>query len=78
MKSLMILGALLGFGIGMLFALAGRSAWPSALWHAAGAALVAGLLMRWWGRVWIKGLREAREQQLAALLEARRKAAQKN
>jgi len=59
MKALMIFGAIIGFLIGSGFGLAGSSPWPSALWRACAAALVAGLLARWWGRVWLSSLRDA-------------------
>ena len=76
MKSLMILGALIGFAIGLLFGLADHGQWPSALWRASAAALMGGVMLRWWGRVWLKSLRSAAEQQLAEL-NARRKEIQK-
>jgi hypothetical protein len=59
MKALMILGALVGFLIGSSFGLAGRSSWPTALWHASAAALVAAVLTRWWCRIWLQGLQES-------------------
>ena len=62
MKSLMILGALIGFSIGLLFGLAENGQWPSALWRASAAAVIASVLLRWWGRVWVKSLREAAAQ----------------
>lgn len=55
----MILGAIIGFLIGMGFGLAGHGPWPGALWHACVAALVAAVLTRWWSRVWLNSLREA-------------------
>lgn len=64
MKSLMILGALIGFSIGLLFGLADHGQWPSALWRASAAALIAGVMLRWWGRVWVKSLREAAERRI--------------
>lgn len=66
MKSLMVLGAILGFLVGLGFGLAGHTEWPSALWNACAAALATGLLMRWWGRVWIRSLEQALEQRRAA------------
>jgi hypothetical protein len=66
MKSLMILGALIGFSIGLLFGLADHGLWPAALWRASAAALIAGVMLRWWGRVWVKSLRDAAEQRAAA------------
>jgi hypothetical protein len=59
MKSLMILGAIVGFLIGTGFALAGNSPWPAALWRSCAAALIAAVLARWWGRVWLKSLRDS-------------------
>ncbi len=72
MKSLMILGGMIGLVIGLAFGLAHRSPWPDALWRAAAAALAAGVMMRWWGRVWIKSLRAAHEQQHAELAAQRK------
>jgi hypothetical protein len=73
MKALMLLGGMIGLAIGLGFGLAGRSPWPDALWRGAAAALAAGVMLRWWGRVWIKSLRAAHEQRAADLDAARRK-----
>ena len=62
MKALMILGAIVGFLIGSGFSLAGHGAWSPSLWRACAAALVAAVLTRWGGRIWLNGLREALEQ----------------
>jgi hypothetical protein len=59
MKALMILGAIVGFLIGTGFGLAASSPWPSALWRSCVAALIAAVLTRWWGRIWMKGLNES-------------------
>jgi hypothetical protein len=59
MKLLMMLGAILGFGIGFAFSLFQQSPWPNVLWHAGIAAYVAGMLLRWWGRLWERNLRLA-------------------
>ena len=61
----MILGAIVGFLIGTGFGLAGSSPWPAALWRACAAALIAAVLTRWWGRVWMKGLRDALQERRA-------------
>jgi hypothetical protein len=63
MKAFIILGAIVGFLTGAGFGLAGNSPWPYALWHACAAALAAGILTRWWSRVWIQSLRDSLEQQ---------------
>jgi len=67
MKLLMILGGLVGFVIGITFGIAQESAWPSVIWRASIGAYVAGMLMRWWGRVWVRGLQEAHYERLAAV-----------
>lgn len=66
MKSLMILGGLLGFGIGVSIGLLQHSDWSSILWRSAVVAYGTGWLMRWWGQVWLQGLREVGEERLAA------------
>ncbi len=71
MKMLMILGGLLGFGIGISLGLARQSDWASMLWRSALAAYGAGLLMRWWGGVWMRSLKEVGEERLAAAIEMR-------
>jgi hypothetical protein len=70
MKLLMILGGCIGFGIGVAFGLASGSGWPSTLWRAALAAYLAGLLMRWWGRLWIKSLKHVLLEKQASALKA--------
>ena len=66
MKSLMILGSLVGFVTGAGFSLNGGCPWSIALWRASAAALMVALLARWWGRVWLQGLQGAKEQRLQA------------
>lgn len=61
MKPLMILGSLVGFVIGSGFSLAGNCPWPIVLWRACVGALLAGVLARWWGRIWLEGLQSAIE-----------------
>ena len=72
MKLLMILGGLVGFGIGLTFGWVGDNTWPGMLWRGCVAAYLAGLLLRWWGRVWIRNLEQAlRDRQTpAARLES--------
>lgn len=65
MKILMILGGLLGFLIGAGFGLAQTSAWPDALWRASVTALGGGLLLRWWGRMWIQCFVQAQQEKFA-------------
>jgi hypothetical protein len=62
MKSLMILGGLIGFGIGVLAGLAQGSAWPDLFWRASVASLLAGVVLRWWGKVWLRSLHESRRE----------------
>ncbi len=64
MKKFMITGGLLGFLIGIVSGVVQKSEWPSVIWRASVAALGAGLLLRWWGRLWVHSLKEAGQQQL--------------
>jgi hypothetical protein len=59
MKSFMIFGAIVGFFTGAGLSLADGCLWPTALWRACAAALVLGILTRWWSRVWLHSLRDA-------------------
>ena len=61
MKPLMILGSLVGFMIGSGCSLAGNCPWPIVLWRACVVTLLAGVLARWWGRIWLEGLQSAIE-----------------
>lgn len=65
MKKLMMMGGLMGFLIGLVFGLAQGVTWPALFLRASVATLAAGLLLRWWGRVWIRGLQESYDQRLA-------------
>jgi hypothetical protein len=60
MKSLMLLGGLIGFCVGLGFSWSQGSPWPVSVWRASLAALAGGVLLQWWGRLWIKCLLEAR------------------
>jgi hypothetical protein len=71
MKTMMILGGLLGFLIGMVFALLQESDWPEVLWRASIAAYLAGLLMRWWGKVWLNTLKQLHLQRLTEAGQAK-------
>ena len=71
MKMLMLIGAMLGFSLGIALGLTGRTEWPTMLWHACAAAAVLGWLMRWWGRVWNRELRSSLEQRRALETAAR-------
>jgi hypothetical protein len=66
MKLIMVLGGLIGFGIGLGFNWAQGSAWPAAVWRSAITALLGGVLLRWWGRLWIQCLRDSHREKQAA------------
>lgn len=66
MKFIMVLGGLIGFGIGAGFSWAQGSPWPSAVWRSAATALLGGLLLRWWGRLWIQCLQDAQKARRTA------------
>ena len=71
---LMLTGTVIGFLLGIGLGFAGRTDWPSAFLHAAVAAAMLGLLMRWWGGVGLRGLRTSWEQRRLAEVVARQKA----
>jgi len=50
----MILGALAGFLIAAVVGWLTRCEWPELLWRASSAALVGGVLLRWWHGVWMR------------------------
>jgi hypothetical protein len=72
LKSLLLLGAIIGFLTGIALGLLNQSGWPSILWRSAAAALVVGILFRWWGRCWTQCLRSAQQERFAALMAQRK------
>jgi hypothetical protein len=78
MKLLMVLGGLIGFAIGSGFSWAQGSPWPSVVWRAAIATLLAGILLRWWGRLWIRCLAQSQRERQAALRKKRESATPPN
>jgi hypothetical protein len=66
MKKLMILGALIGFSSALFFGLLQRAPWPELIWRSAIMCFVSSVLFRWWGRVWLRSLHEARLNRLRA------------
>ena len=59
MKSLLLVGGVLGWGVGMGFSLSRGNAWSTSFWHGCLAAYLSALLMRWWGRAWRKSLEQS-------------------
>jgi hypothetical protein len=71
MKSLLLVGGLLGWALGMGFSYLQGTTWPTSFWHGCVAAYLCALLMRWWGRVWRKSLEQSvleREQAQDAII----------
>jgi hypothetical protein len=67
MRLLMLLGGFIGFLIGILMGAAQGSDWAGVLWRSSVAALLAGVVLRWWGKVWTRSLVQAqRERQSRA------------
>ena len=64
MKKLMILGAILGFSAGTVLSVVQRSPWPDVLWRASIVCFATSYLFRWWGRVWLRSLRQAQMERL--------------
>ncbi|HEX4343242.1 MAG TPA: hypothetical protein VH255_07615 [Verrucomicrobiae bacterium] len=61
-KSLMVLGSLVGFVTATSFGIANGCPWPDTLWRASVAALIIAVLTRWWGGIWANSLRDALRQ----------------
>ncbi|HEX4120253.1 MAG TPA: hypothetical protein VH619_06545 [Verrucomicrobiae bacterium] len=59
MKSLLLVGGLLGFAVGAGFSFMEADSSASILLHGCVTAYVSALLSRWWGRSWRKSLEEA-------------------
>ena len=73
MKSLMLVGAVLGWGVGMGASYSQGNPWPACFWHGCLAAYLTALLMRWWGRAWRKSLQQSlleREEAEHAIIPA--------
>ena len=66
MKKMMTIGGLAGFGSGILLGLAQDCSWPAILWRSSVAAVAAGLLLRWWGKIWMLSLQQSYFEQVAA------------
>jgi L-asparagine transporter-like permease len=62
MRSLILLGGLIGFGIGVGFGLMQEKTMPSIMLHACVATYVSGMLLRWWGHVWIRSVQRANQE----------------
>jgi len=63
MKLLILLGGMVGFITGVGLGLLREKSLCSIVLHACVVMYVGGLLMRWWGRVWIRGLQYANEKE---------------
>lgn len=66
----MIIGGLIGFLIGILVGSAQDASGSTILWRSSVAALLAGVSLRWWGRVWIKCLIQSQQQRAAGAVES--------
>jgi hypothetical protein len=70
MKVIMLTGAFAGFAIGVACGWAQDCPASDILWRASVGTYVGGLLMRWWGRLWLKSLRQACRDRAAAAAAA--------
>ena len=62
MKSLLLAGGLLGFGIGAGLSVVQADSLGSTFWHGCLAAYLMAVLLRWWGGAWRKSLQAALRQ----------------
>ena len=63
MKLLILLGGLVGFVTGIGLGLIRENSLSSVVLHACVVMYLGGLLMRWWGRAWIRGLQFTNERE---------------
>jgi hypothetical protein len=59
MKSLLLVGGLLGLGVGVGISLFQGDSLSACVWHGCLAAYFTALLMRWWGHTWRKSLEQS-------------------
>jgi hypothetical protein len=75
MRLLMVLGGAIGFSIGVLMGFAHDCPPLTMLWRASVAALLSGVVLRWWGRVWMESYRQAQRQKMTMTVPTQDKAA---
>lgn len=71
MKSLMLIGGMCGFLMGMLSALSQSCSGAAVLWRASVAAYLTGFLVRWLGKVWLVNFSEVQQRRLAEAAAAK-------
>ncbi|GDY23908.1 hypothetical protein LBMAG56_52550 [Verrucomicrobiota bacterium] len=54
----------------MSLGVANDGEWGTMLWRATAAAFVCGLMLRWWGRLWLKCLVEVQQESLLPRMDA--------
>ncbi len=67
MKRMMLTGAILGFASGIGLAWHNGLPMQEAFWHACIGAYLGGMLLRWWGSIWFRGLRQSYQEPLRQL-----------
>ena len=70
----MVLGGAIGFSIGVLMGLAHDCPPLTMLLRASAAAFLSGVVLRWWGRIWVESYRQAQRQKLATTVPTQDKA----
>ena len=58
MRLMMLLGGLIGFLIGLCMGAVNGGSMAEIFWKASVAACLAGIALRWWGKVWISSLQK--------------------
>lgn len=66
MRLLMILGGLIGFLIGLALGAAQGASLPEVIWRSSVAAFIAGVVLRWWGKVWVSSFKNELRARAAA------------
>lgn len=56
---MLMLGGFIGFGTGVILGVVQSGSWQDLIWKSAIAAYLGGLLMRWWGNLWVKCIKDS-------------------
>jgi len=70
----MVIGGLIGFSIGLSMGWAHDCPPLTMLLRASVAAFLSGVVLRWWGRVWVKSYLQAQHQKMVSSVQTQDKA----
>jgi hypothetical protein len=59
MKSLLLIGGVLGFLGGFVFSFIQKEPWLACLWHGGLSAFLSSLLLTWWSEAWSQNMKDS-------------------